>query len=86
MDDPCRHCCQYPIGRPRGLCWKCFYTPGVRELYPILPNPNRRRSRHYEPTEAELDAMIAEQLPTMPPNDEDVEYRVNRTRRRKESA
>jgi hypothetical protein len=30
----CRHCEKTPANRPRGLCWSCYYTPGVRELYP----------------------------------------------------
>lgn len=30
----CRHCQQSTVSRPRRLCWKCFYTPGVRDLYP----------------------------------------------------
>ena len=30
----CRHCHEGPVSRPRGLCWRCFYTPGVREFYP----------------------------------------------------
>jgi hypothetical protein len=30
----CRHCQAAPVSRPRGLCWKCFYTPGVRDQYP----------------------------------------------------
>jgi hypothetical protein len=30
----CRHCQQKYAIRPRGLCWSCFYTPGVRDLYP----------------------------------------------------
>jgi hypothetical protein len=30
----CRHCLRAPVNRPRGLCWKCFYTPDVRVLYP----------------------------------------------------
>jgi len=32
----CRHC-RDPrklITRPRGLCWHCYYTPGVRDQYP----------------------------------------------------
>ena len=29
----CRHCGDARISRPRGLCWSCYYTPGVRELY-----------------------------------------------------
>src|SRR5258708_2099717 len=30
----CQHCHQATISRPRKLCWGCYYTPGVRELYP----------------------------------------------------
>jgi hypothetical protein len=30
----CRHCGRVPVNRPRGLCWSCYYTPGLRELYP----------------------------------------------------
>ena len=38
MPKYCRHCGRAPISRPRGLCWSCFYDPGVRERY-----PSRRR-------------------------------------------
>jgi hypothetical protein len=30
----CRHCRQVNSNRPLGLCWSCYYRPGVRELYP----------------------------------------------------
>jgi len=30
----CRHCGRQRSSRPRGLCWTCYYTPGVRRLYP----------------------------------------------------
>ncbi len=30
----CRHCGRASITRPRGLCWSCYYTPGIRERYP----------------------------------------------------
>ncbi len=30
----CRHCRQGHVNRPRGLCWSCYYTPGVSDLYP----------------------------------------------------
>jgi hypothetical protein len=30
----CRHCECTKANRPRGLCWSCYYTPGVRENYP----------------------------------------------------
>ena len=34
MSKICRHCQRKPINRPRGLCCGCYYTPGVRRLYP----------------------------------------------------
>ncbi len=30
----CRHCGRARPNRPRGLCWTCYYTPGVRDRYP----------------------------------------------------
>src|SRR5260370_16953181 len=30
----CRHCGRHWVNRPRGLCWSCYYTPGVRARYP----------------------------------------------------
>lgn len=30
----CRHCCRKNASRPRGLCWCCYYQPGVLALYP----------------------------------------------------
>ena len=30
----CRHCSKRAVTRPRGLCRKCFYAPGVIALYP----------------------------------------------------
>lgn len=31
----CVHCHRKNASRPRGLCWKCFYTPAVRDVYPV---------------------------------------------------
>jgi hypothetical protein len=31
----CRHCGHGVVCRPRGLCWSCYYAPGVRDIYPI---------------------------------------------------
>ena len=28
----CRHCGKSKVNRPRGLCWTCYYTPGLRML------------------------------------------------------
>lgn len=30
----CLHCGREPANRPRGLGYRCFYTPGVRAQYP----------------------------------------------------
>lgn len=30
----CRHCGRAKVNRPRGLCWTCYYTPGVRDQHP----------------------------------------------------
>ncbi|HKI34637.1 MAG TPA: hypothetical protein VKA46_22465 [Gemmataceae bacterium] len=38
----CRHCNRVPANRPRGLCWSCYYKPGVRELYPSTSKFARR--------------------------------------------
>src|SRR5581483_5761260 len=38
----CRHCNRVPSNRPRGLCWSCYYTPGVREQYPSTSKFARR--------------------------------------------
>lgn len=34
----CVHCCARVVSRPRGLCWPCFHSPGVRSLYAIATN------------------------------------------------
>ena len=38
----CRHCGKERVNRPRGLGWSCYYTPGVRELYPSTSKYSRR--------------------------------------------
>lgn len=38
----CRHCHAKKQNRPRGLCWRCFYTPGVKELFPSTSKYARR--------------------------------------------
>src|SRR5437867_9723756 len=38
----CRHCKRVRSNRPRGLCWSCYYTPGVREMYPSTSKFARR--------------------------------------------
>jgi hypothetical protein len=29
----CKHCQKKKVNRPRGLCWNCYYLPGVKEGY-----------------------------------------------------
>src|SRR5947209_18301720 len=38
----CRHCNKVRSNRPRGLCWWCYCTPGVREKYPSTSKFARR--------------------------------------------
>jgi len=38
----CRHCGRAKVNRPRGLCWSCYYAPGVREKYPSTSKFARR--------------------------------------------
>jgi len=38
----CRHCGKHPVNRPRGLCWTCYYTPGLRERYPSTSKYGQR--------------------------------------------
>ncbi len=65
----CLHC--GPTHRTlaaRGLCWACSSRPGIRKLYPRFTYPKVRaatpRSANYgrEPSEAELNRMIEEQM------------------------
>lgn len=55
----CRHCQKVKSNRPRGLCWSCYYSPGVREQYPSTSKFARRgvkdfngRTKLGEPTTA----------------------------------
>ena len=40
--------------RPRGLCWPCYYTPGVRELYPSTSKYAKRGVGNGNPTDLPL--------------------------------
>jgi hypothetical protein len=56
----CRHCQKVRSNRPRGLCWSCYYRPGVRDMYPSTSKYARRGVSDFngktalaaEPTEA----------------------------------
>jgi hypothetical protein len=38
----CRHCQCRRANRPRGLCWSCYYRPGLRDLFPSTSKYCRR--------------------------------------------
>lgn len=74
----CVHCKTRKRTRPRGLCWTCWHDLTIRFRYAVgsanpatakyAPRvPYGRGKGEHEPTMAELEQMIAEQLPTMPP-------------------
>lgn len=58
----CQHCRTRFVNRSRDLCWECYYTPDIKALY----RPKNRTANDPEPTMAELDAMIAEQMQCLP--------------------
>jgi hypothetical protein len=65
----CAGCGLSKINRPRGLCWHCYYTPGVRARFArgsANPATAKYVTHGPEPTAEEVEAMVAEQLPTMP--------------------
>ncbi len=61
---PCRHCGRGCPKRPRGLCHRCYKTPGVKDLHP--PLNAGALGRYYEPTEEEVEATIATQMARLP--------------------
>jgi hypothetical protein len=38
----CRHCQKGKVSRPRGLCWNCYYRPGIRGQHPSTSKYGRR--------------------------------------------
>lgn len=38
----CRHCKDRRANRARGLCWTCYYTPGISRRYGPLSKYGRR--------------------------------------------
>ncbi len=43
----CRHCNRSSATRPRGLCWTCYYAPGVRDRFPSTSKFARRGVSDY---------------------------------------
>ncbi len=65
----CRHCQAEPVTRPRGLGWKCYYTPGLREQYQsnsrYATSTARGEAKDMETLE-DVDRIIAEQYKRLP--------------------
>src|SRR5436309_7666683 len=61
----CRHCQKVKSNRPRGLCWSCYYTPGVRDLYPSTSKFARRGVSDFN-GRVQLPARPTEALPGSP--------------------
>jgi hypothetical protein len=40
--ETCRNCRMHHITRPRGLCWTCYYLPGVKDQFPSESKYGRR--------------------------------------------
>jgi len=47
----CRHCHRTKPMRPRGLCYVCYFTPGIRELYPKKASKSNARPADPSPEE-----------------------------------
>jgi hypothetical protein len=61
----CRHCQKVRSNRPRGLCWSCYYSPGVREKYPSTSKFARRGVKDFTRSSA-LAAEPTDALPGTP--------------------
>lgn len=42
----CRSCSLAAVNRPRGLCWSCYYAPGLRESFGPMSRCGRRGIGH----------------------------------------
>jgi hypothetical protein len=73
----CRHCHLGPVSRPRGLCWSCYYTPGVRDMYPSTSKFGRRGLGNFNGTGA-MPAPTA----ALPGSPEKVEVLIERVQNR----
>ncbi len=60
---PCRHCGKPLYVHSRGMCKTCWCNKEIRANYPPLMKIIQADD---EPTHEEVEAMVAEQLPTMP--------------------
>jgi hypothetical protein len=42
MTKICKNCGRSKVNRPRGLCWSCYYSPGVKDRFPSTSKYARR--------------------------------------------
>jgi hypothetical protein len=65
---PCLHCQRDRQIQCRGLCAACYKVPAIKAQYPPKKPGGNVRSGAWakEPTEAELEALIAEQRGRLP--------------------
>jgi len=75
----CRHCGRAPTSRPRGLCWSCYYTPGVRQLYPTASKYARQSDDFFGL--GELPAVPTSARPGSPEKVAILEQRASRRQR-----
>lgn len=61
---PCIHCQKFRVLAARRLCSTCYKTPEIQCQYPA--RQMGRPGKHHEPTQAEVDAMVAENYHDMP--------------------
>src|SRR5215472_13964871 len=73
----CRHCQRVQSNRPRGLCWSCYYTPGVRDKYPSTSKFARRGINDFNGR-----APLPEPTTALPGTAEKVEILAQRARLR----
>lgn len=73
----CRHCKVNKANRPRQMCWTCYYTPGVKELY-TSQCKYTRRGRGLQAGGLPLDTLIC---PHLPGTVEKVAFMEDRARR-----
>jgi hypothetical protein len=74
----CRHCGHSRVNRPRGLCWSCYYKPGVRERYPSTS----KFARHGIGNGNEMAPLPTEPTRARPGSPEKVAVLEDRARRR----
>ncbi len=46
----CRACHRNKCNRPAGLCWRCYYTPGIRRLFPSQSKFARKQKKEEDTT------------------------------------